>query len=1285
MSASLDAGREAYIADSVSLREAAAARIKAGSPATASAGSGSVEVVVSAGTPISPALAADRQYSTGEDSRPATGFTEGSKISFLKRASRRIRRSIYSYGAPGPAHESYYRDSMLVPDPAMAEAARSASKCGIVLRRRLWPQHWQQAVCRFIDSLPWSIFILLITIFAVFAPDIAILVSAPDYVNNWINGLLLGIMGIFAAETLAYVTCRESVLWLQVGLDIVSNLSILFAVTWFAEAVGIRSDGTTSDAARACRILRLVRVASVAEHLGWRARQWYLNRQSAGAAGPARDRLEPSNIGKKIAEVTTLQVSLVVIGTVVGTSLLIGADLNTGGSEGLDAFASALAAAAAAGASAAELNATVDAMVAFSYDQLASKQVPMELTVYSAGGALNWDWVQQHGGWTRRSTDRQGMLSEVPQVSLSVSLAHANHLRARYNMLLAAMVVVLLLGFVVLLNWTIWKMLVQPLDRIFNTIRTNAAQVVAALGPEVGRKGGEAAGDPGGGSRGSRKDDLDMHTIEAAVEKMSRILEQYTSTGGVGINTVKKMATNADQSTKEWLATMVAGPASEEVANTGPSGTGGSPGSKPSSVGRLPRRSGACTPSAGRPGPPQRPRQSRLGRMSEAKLAAGQQAGQQPWPGGQAKLHGSSHEKLRRSSLNQFLERCSTNGSADSAHATGSLRPVALASPPQPALASSGGAAAGGTLAVAPSAPSAASVESDSVAVVALAAALAGHNAPRSPAAGGDPWAGASGSSLSEAQKALLGQVDLDYLHSFSFDALGVPPPLLPAYVCAMFLELDLAFFSGADSDPDEAEGPGFVDVITLWRFADEVSTIYQSVPYHNFQHCVDVTHTTFMFIKRVGHKVALTGLERFALMAAAISHDLDHPGLNNAFLVNMRDPLATTYNDNSVLENRHIACLYSLLLSKPHLNIFARLDAAQWKEVRKSVIGAILATDMVHHFPMVSRLEVFYELHAANIQAHHRALRQGMPRDGLPRLFDAAEERQLLLNLLLHCADISNPVKPTEIAEKWSERVLGEFFAQGDRERAAGMPISPMCDRARTSRAGSQINFIEFVVAPIYAQAYKIFPELGEAVDNLMANRHFWQDELMGELAAPGAVVPGTLDPLTPERRAEEQAKAEQRLRDFQAKYRDILSRRRHQLERLVAASRGSLLLRQHNFDSGGAHRHSSLQLLVEQSGPSGGSSAGGDRRRSQGGGLLGRLARLTHGHSPRGPGSLSGSAAGSSGRASNASSTASDAAQAVAELQAQLQRPESGSSGAGGPRFLSGSSNRVVPLDAV
>ena len=49
--------------------------------------------------------------------------------------------------------------------------------------------------------------------------------------------------------------------------------------------------------------------------------------------------------------------------------------------------------------------------------------------------------------------------------------------------------------------------------------------------------------------------------------------------------------------------------------------------------------------------------------------------------------------------------------------------------------------------------------------------------------------------------------------------------------------------------------------------------------------------------------------------------------------------------------------------------------------------------------------------------------------------------------------------------------RVLEEFFAQGDRERAAGLAVSPMMDRTATSTALSQMNFIEFIVAPLYSQ----------------------------------------------------------------------------------------------------------------------------------------------------------------------------------------------------------------------
>lgn len=43
----------------------------------------------------------------------------------------------------------------------------------------------------------------------------------------------------------------------------------------------------------------------------------------------------------------------------------------------------------------------------------------------------------------------------------------------------------------------------------------------------------------------------------------------------------------------------------------------------------------------------------------------------------------------------------------------------------------------------------------------------------------------------------------------------------------------------------------------------------------------------------------------------------------------------------------------------------------------------------------------------------------------------------------------------------------MEEFFRQGDKENALGLPFSPLCDRNNTLVAESQIGFIEFIVEP--------------------------------------------------------------------------------------------------------------------------------------------------------------------------------------------------------------------------
>ena len=126
--------------------------------------------------------------------------------------------------------------------------------------------------------------------------------------------------------------------------------------------------------------------------------------------------------------------------------------------------------------------------------------------------------------------------------------------------------------------------------------------------------------------------------------------------------------------------------------------------------------------------------------------------------------------------------------------------------------------------------------------------------------------------------------------------------------------------------------------------------------------------------------------------------------------------------------------------------------------------------------------------------------------------IYQKEDDRRFILCVLLHAADIGNPVKPLATYNKWTDRVLSEFFTQGDLEQKFGLPKSPMMDPAATNKPMSQINFIEFVVAPLYANFSKLFPESGELVGHLLENRVYFQTVLELELDGEAGGVGGVL-----------------------------------------------------------------------------------------------------------------------------------------------------------------------------
>ena len=59
----------------------------------------------------------------------------------------------------------------------------------------------------------------------------------------------------------------------------------------------------------------------------------------------------------------------------------------------------------------------------------------------------------------------------------------------------------------------------------------------------------------------------------------------------------------------------------------------------------------------------------------------------------------------------------------------------------------------------------------------------------------------------------------------------------------------------------------------------------------------------------------------------------------------------------------------------------------------------------------------------------------------------------------MAHCADLSNPTKAQPLYNQWVERVMEEFFRQGDQEKSRGMDVSAMCDRLTASVEKSQVS----------------------------------------------------------------------------------------------------------------------------------------------------------------------------------------------------------------------------------
>ena len=145
------------------------------------------------------------------------------------------------------------------------------------------------------------------------------------------------------------------------------------------------------------------------------------------------------------------------------------------------------------------------------------------------------------------------------------------------------------------------------------------------------------------------------------------------------------------------------------------------------------------------------------------------------------------------------------------------------------------------------------------------------------------------------------------------------------------------------------------------------------------------------------------------------------------------------------------------MIIEDSEFNLFKNISPGDYTDVRKNMIEIVLATDAAHHFNEVGKFK-------------SRVSCDDFAPDG--------DDKMMVVKMMVHLADISNPCKPFDLALTWTGLLYDEFFKQGDREDSEGRDISFLMDRKVVNIAGSSIGFMNMLVKPAYEELVKVIPK---------------------------------------------------------------------------------------------------------------------------------------------------------------------------------------------------------------
>jgi len=215
--------------------------------------------------------------------------------------------------------------------------------------------------------------------------------------------------------------------------------------------------------------------------------------------------------------------------------------------------------------------------------------------------------------------------------------------------------------------------------------------------------------------------------------------------------------------------------------------------------------------------------------------------------------------------------------------------------------------------------------------------------------------------------------------------------------------------------------------------------------------------------------------LAQFAVVFAALIHDMDHGGVSNSQLIREDNELAKTYNGRCIWEQHAVDLAWSQLMQPEfeELRECICADESELKHFRQVVINSVLATDFMDEQLVALRKERWEKAFGDKVDAKKKNLNL---------------KASIVVKLVMQASDSFHAIQHWQLFQKWSERYFLELYTAF---KSGRLPQDPSIYWYK-----SELMFLDEYVIPLCKKMQKT-GVFGPTADEFLAfattNRDLW------------------------------------------------------------------------------------------------------------------------------------------------------------------------------------------------